>query len=416
MKPHSALYVLIFLFLSCWGMSAQTYDTNGDFVQTFAGSGFYGYFDGVGVNTMFNGPSSIVADSQGNLFVMDSGNSRIRKIAPDSTVTTFAGGGSSALPGFGTNVSLGVAFNSLAIDQSNTLWMVGNSGNGVYSFFTIATNAYVSRTTTTNLTGLNFGSYCCFDSAHNVYYSSPGGNKIYRWFTNGTLEVFVGSGNNGAIDGNGIFTSFNSPTALACDSADNIYVMDGGARIRRVNQNRDVVTIAGLHAGAFDGNGTNTGFSGVAAMCVDNSGSVYLAAGNCIRKMDSQTNVVTLAGSFTQTGYTNDVAGKFARFNSAQGICISGGTIYVADANNQRIRSITNNPAPQVIAGANLGISTYPGITITGIVGRTYQVQSSPDSATWTTRATILLNSSPYLWIDQNPVAGNSFYRTILLP
>jgi hypothetical protein len=125
--------------------------------------------------------------------------------------------------------------------------------------------------------------------------------------------------------------------------------------------------------------------------------------------------VVTLAGIFTQTGYTNG-AGNLARFNGANGVCISGGTIYVADSSNQRIRSITNNPQPQVVAGANLGVGTFVGVTITGTVGRTYQVQSSPDVNTWTTRATLLLNSSPYLWIDQNPVSGNKFYRAVMLP
>jgi hypothetical protein len=125
--------------------------------------------------------------------------------------------------------------------------------------------------------------------------------------------------------------------------------------------------------------------------------------------------VVTLAGSFTQTGYTNG-AGNLARFNGADGVCISGGAIYVADASNERIRYITNNPQPQVVSGANLGIGTYAGVTITGAVGRTYQIQSSPDLSTWTTEATVLLPSSPYLWIDQNPIAGNKFYQAILLP
>ena len=131
--------------------------------------------------------------------------------------------------------------------------------------------------------------------------------------------------------------------------------------------------------------------------------------------MDAMTNIVTMAGSFTQGGYTIG-AGNLARFNGASGICISGGTIYVADSSNQRIRDITFNPQPQVVTGANLGIGAFAGVTITGTVGRTYQIQSSPDLNAWTTRATILLNASPYLWIDQNPIAGNKFYRAVLLP
>src|ERR1035438_2273040 len=89
-----------------WHVEAQTYDTNNEVVQTFAGSGFSGYVDGVGQLTMFNNPNAIVADSHSNLFVWDSSNLRIRKIAPDGTVTTFAGGGSAFnLQGTGTNVS-----------------------------------------------------------------------------------------------------------------------------------------------------------------------------------------------------------------------------------------------------------------------------------------------------------------------
>src|SRR6266487_2643572 len=86
-----------------WQAKAQTYDTNGVVVQTFAGSGFSGYLDGVGQLTMFNNPNAIVADSHGNLFVWDHGNNLVRKIAPDATVTTFAGGGLQDT-GIGTNV------------------------------------------------------------------------------------------------------------------------------------------------------------------------------------------------------------------------------------------------------------------------------------------------------------------------
>ena len=103
---------------------AQTYDTNNAVVQTFAGSGFSGWVDGVGTQTMFSSPMAVAADSSGNLFVADSGNSRIRKIAPDATVSTFAGGGANPLPAYGTNASLTYyTFNSMAIDSTRTLWI-----------------------------------------------------------------------------------------------------------------------------------------------------------------------------------------------------------------------------------------------------------------------------------------------------
>jgi len=398
---------------------AQTYDTNDDFVQTFAGSGFSGDIDGVGQSTMFNYPAMITADSSGNLFVLDGGNLLIRKIAPDGTVSTFAGGGTGSLPGYGTNISLTGYISSsgagaMVIDRFNTLLITKMVNTP--ALLMIRSNGYV---TTTNLNGIQQTSGLCVDSANNIYYSSGifGANKIYRWRANGVVEVFAGSGNTGSTDGNGVFSSFYNPTALACDSADNVYVWDSyGSKIRRIDQNQNVTTIAGNgNSYSLDGTGLNTSFVNISSMCVDNMGNIFMACGSCIRKIDAQTNVVTMAGSFTQNSYTNG-AGNLARFNGANGVCLSGGTIYVADSSNQRIRSISNNPAPQIVSGANLGIGTFAGVTINGVVGRTYQIQSSPNMATWTTRAMLLLNASPYLWIDQNPLSGNKFYRAILLP
>ena len=400
---------------------AQNYDTNGDYVQTFAGSGFYGYLDGVGQQTMFNGPNSIVADSHGNLFVWDSENHRIREIAPDGTVTTFVGGGSQST-GFGTNVSLyGVSLGGMTIDRNNTIWIINDYQNPSLSLYKITSDAAVTIESISSLSDIyTYG--ICADSLGNIYISDYTANKIYR-YTNGVLTVFAGSGNAGYADGNGIFTSFYEPAELAADAANNIYVWDSGNQLmRRIDQNQNVSTFAGKYApgsGGWnintDGNGTNAVFGPVYEMLFDNSGNLYLACGDCVRKIDATTNVVTLAGSFTQTGYTNGL-GSLARFNGADGVCVSRGTIYIADSNNQRIRSITNNPSVQIVSPADLQLNTYPGLQISGTVGRTYQIQASPDMTTWNTVATVLLTSSPYLWIDQSSVNGNRFYRALLMP
>ena len=405
MKLRIILTALCVLFT--WQIEAQIYDTNNVVVQTFAGSGFSGHLDGQGTQTMFNNPNVIAADLAGNLFVLDGNRYLIRRIAPNGTVTTFAGGGNQ-MAGYGTNATVFYGGGtSMTTDHSNTLWI--STPNGF--LVRIGTDAYVSSTL---LSGSAVPWGVCADSQNNIYISDSQGNKIWRYRTNSVLEVFAGSGNSGAIDGNGVFTSFTTPTALAADTADNIYVWDSGNRkIRRINQNRDVVTITGGSATSTDGQ--NPSFNAVSSICVDGVGNLILACGASVRKMSVTTNGLTLAGSFTQTGYTNG-AGNLARFNGASGVCVSGGTIYVADTSNQRIRSITNNPTAQVVSPANLQLNTYPGLQITGTVGRTYQIQASPDLNSWSTKATILLNSSPYLWIDENPVRGNTFYRALMLP
>jgi hypothetical protein len=392
-----------------WQVCAQTYDTNGVAVQTFAGSEFYGYLDGVGQLTMFNWPRELVADSTGNLFVWDSENRRIRKISPNGTVTTFVGGGTQPT-GVGTNVSLS-GITGMAIDRNDTIWLISDNF-GIF-LYTITSNATITRTDLAPA----YARGICVDSAGNIYLSDWIGNRVYR-YTNGDLSVFAGSGNAGYADGNGLFSAFTSPSVLAADGANNIYVWDSGNYlIRRIDQSQNVSTFSGKrgNSSSKDGVGTNAAFNTILQMCFDNAGNLILAGGTCIRKISATTNVTTLAGSFSQWGYVNG-PGNLARFNGAHGVAVVGGTVCVADAGNQRIRSITNNAIPQPVLPSDLQINTYPGLKISGIVGRTYRIESSPDTTNWTTRATLVLNATPYLWIDQNPVNGTKFYRALLLP
>lgn len=408
MKTTNLNWLVLLVAVLAGSASAQIYDTNNVVVQTFVGSGFYGYVDGVGQQTMFYNPKGVVADSSGNLFVLDTSNARIRKVTPDGTVTTFAGGGT-APAGAGTNLSLsyGTA-NSIAIDHTGTLWIPESGGYLVQ----IGSNGF-GRTFFVPGTSSPWGA--CVDSQNNVYISDSSANKIWRYGTNGVLEVFAGSGNPGTIDGNGIFDSFYAPTAIACDAADNIYVFDSsGYTLRRINQNRDVTTIAGGSFSPTDGLAPK--FNPVIGMCSDGAGGLILACGSCVRKLLVASNSVTLAGIFsTSTAFANG-SGIQSRFSGASGVCLLGGTIYVADPGNQRIRQINFSPSPQTLPDSSLALATYPGLKITGAVGRTYQVQASSDMATWSTLATVLLTSSPYLWIDQNPVGGRKFYRAVLLP
>jgi hypothetical protein len=90
--------------------------------------------------------------------------------------------------------------------------------------------------------------------------------------------------------------------------------------------------------------------------------------------------------------------------------------IFIADTGNNRVRDISFNQAPQIVPPASLQIQTYAGLQITGTIGRTYQIQTSPDMKTWTTLSTFLLRASPFVWIDSNPTGGHLYYRAAMLP
>jgi hypothetical protein len=412
MKPKILTGLCIALCAVRQVAQAQIYDTNDDVVEILAGSaGTSGYLNAQGTLAMFANLEAIAADSFGNLYIADSGNSRIRKITTNGTVSTFAGGGNGSLPGYGTTVSLGNGndFGAMIIDHSNTIWLV----YGYYGeLVRIGTDTLVEAL---SFSGIYADSGICVDSANNLYYSTR--TQIYRLGANGTLDLFAGSGSTGSENGNGIYASFSGPGALAADEAENIYVWDAGNQlIRRIDQSQNVTTIAGNGSSAnADGVGTAASFNSIYAMDADNFGNVFLACGSCIRKIDASTNVWTVAGSFSQSSYANGV-GALARFSGASGLCLSQGMIFVADSANQVIRNISFNPVAEPVTGPNLGIATYAGIQITGFVGRTYQIQASTNMTTWNTVATLLLTSSPYLWFDTSSIGGNKFYRAFLMP
>ena len=420
---------IIALSLFCVGAfasvaGAQIYDTNNEQVQTFAGYGLPFYADGPGQYSAFSAPSQIVSDTASNLYVWDSGNARIRKITPAALVSTLTGGGTQ-VEGWGTNVSLAWGTGgTLAIDHANKLWLVLGSSyyNSEAFLLSITTNGYVA-VENGGLTNLGPSSGLCFDSANNLYYS--GGNRIYQYVP-GTQSVqpFAGNGIAGNFDGQGtVFTAFSSPAALVCDPANNIYVWDSGNyTIRRIDQSENVSTIAGAASSysysMTDGTGTNAtfGYGSVAGMFSDNAGNIYFVGDGAVRKMDAQTNVVTLAGAFYSSGTFANGPGNVARFYNPSGGCFSQGMIFIADTGNNRVRDISFNQAPQIVPPASLQIQTYAGLQITGTIGRTYQIQTSPDMKSWTTLSTFLLRASPFVWIDSNPTGGHLYYRAAMLP
>lgn len=398
--------VLLHLFLSLTVVSAQIYETNNVTVQTIAGSAFNGYLDGQGQATMLSSPSEIIADTLGMLFFWDGGNSRIRRIDANYNVATFAGGGSGSLPGFGTNISLSnYALYQMQVGVSNVIVSLAFYLPGQQKYLLkIEPNGLVSRSLITNASST---SGCCFDSKGQMYFCSA--TRISRITTNGQQEIWVGSGNSGTIDGNGIFTSFSSPSFLACDVLDNVYVYDSG-RIRRINQNRDVVTVCTTGSTS---DGATPHFDGPSSMFFVGNDLIF---GNsaCLRRLTVITNATTIAGSFSLSGYTNGI-GSAARF-SAGGWCYSGGSFYVADSGNNRIRQISFNPSQQAVAAASLSVATFAGITINGLVGRNYRIDSSLDATNWSVETTVILNHTPYQWSDPAPLNTHKFYRAFLLP
>jgi sugar lactone lactonase YvrE len=266
-------------------------------VSTFAGNGTAAYQDGTGVAASFNSPYGITIDNNDNLYVADRNNYRIRKITPDKVVTTIAGNGTSGLQD-GTESA--ARFNlprGIDVDSSGFLYIADQSNNAIRKI-------------------------------------SPAG----------VVTTLAGNGTSGYTDASGLSARFSAPLGVALDSLGNIIVVESGNhRIRKVSPDGVVTTLAGNGNATFkNGTGTAATFSSPSGLAIDTDDNVYVAeyGNNCIRKITPGTVVTTLVGNGLATPFA-DGTGTVATFNQPYGLAInSAGLIFVADTNNQRIRII----------------------------------------------------------------------------
>jgi hypothetical protein len=337
-----------------------TLPENNGVTITIAGDGTGAFLDGTGIGASFNQPYGVAVDSAGNMYVADTANHRIRKITPTGVVTTLAGNGTTTFAdGVGTNAT----FNNpsgVAVDSAGNMYVADTNNNrirkitpaGVVTTLVGSTSGYLDGAGTNARFSAPRG--VAVDSAGNVYVADTGNHRIRGFSTPGTPFTYTAAGSTfpGFADGNGAgSTSFSSPWGIAVDRNGIVYVGDSGNnRIRKVvvtNGDGVVTTLAGqATSGSTDGIGTSASFSGPTGVTVDSMGTVYVADANNqrIRKITPAGVVTTLAGNGTTT-FANGTRTN-ATFNNPQGIVVdSAGNVYVADTTNHRIRKIGTNVA-----------------------------------------------------------------------
>jgi sugar lactone lactonase YvrE len=324
-----------------------------DIVSTLAGGGPVGemfkWADGQGTAARFCMPTDVAVDTNGNVYVADSENNRIRKISASGNVTTLAGSGiSGSADGRGTAASFANPL-GLAVDGSGNVYVA----DSVCLIRKISASGNVTTLAGSPETGYADGKgtaakfgyigELAVDKGGNVYAADFENQRIRKISASGNVTTLAGSGEQGYADGQGTAASFDTPWGLAVDGSGNVYVADvGNQRIRKISASGNVTTLAGSgEQGYADGQGAVAAFSRPLGLAVDGSGNVYVTEGNeRIRKISASGNVTTLAGSGT-TGYA-DGKGAVAAFSNPCGLAVDGsGNVYVADSGNNRIRKIS---------------------------------------------------------------------------
>ena len=364
-------------------------------VTTLAGSGNAKFQDGIGTAASFYNPSDITVDWSGNVFVADTTNQRIRKIAPDGTVTTVAGSGTSGFLDSATPLS--AQFSSptgIFVDWDGVLYLAdtGNkrvriiSGSGVSTWTgsgavppggTVASVAdilvdvngtgvitdsdNVLRKIALQTVHCNDNNVCTLDvcdTGTGVCAHTPmtAGAPCDDGSACTTSDVCGGSGCVGTAkscdDSNVCTSDFCDPFTSVCKHSSNtLGCNDGNACTLGEScvagtctaEPGSISTLAGQAiTGSVDGSGGSASFSGPRQMWADSTGGVYVAdtGNNKIRRVTADGTVSTFAGTGTSSAL-DGVAGT-ATFKAPQGLTVDGsGTMWVADTGNHKIRMIS---------------------------------------------------------------------------
>ena len=294
-------------------------------ITTVAGTGTRGFAGDLepAAQAELNYPESVGIDATGNIYIADSRNDRIRRVAVDGTITTFAGGR----------------------EVSGTL------GDGGPAF----------RSDLARPGGV------CADASGNIYIADTSHSRIRRVGTDGIITTFAGSGYYGfAGDGwPAIQAELKGPSDVAADTKGNVYIADkNNHRIRRVGTDGIITTFAGT--GAERGFSGDNGLAAQARLnspngvAVDIKGNVFIAdTGNHrIRRVTPDGIIATFAG----TGDTGTEGGGFsgdggsatqAKLDSPTGVAVDqGGNVYIADSGNRRVRQVTTDGIITTLAGS----------------------------------------------------------------
>ncbi|AGC48091.1 putative lipoprotein [Myxococcus stipitatus DSM 14675] len=271
-------------------------------VSTLAGVAFQdGFVDGPVARARLRRPVGVAVDGLGNIFVADTGNHAVRRIAPDAarTVTTIAGLGT---PGVGEGPGATTALRSpqsIAVAPDGTLY-VADTGN------------------------------------HRIVRIARDG----RW----TVSTFAGSreGRQGRADGTGPAARFQTPTSLVFAGTD-LYVTDTfNHRLARITPQARVSTVIGSRgSGSTNGPASQARLHRPTAVAFGDGALWVVDTGNrLIRRvaMDASFTTTTVAGS--APGGFADGAGGAAQFLPMSGAVHVDGRLLLTDTGNERIRML----------------------------------------------------------------------------
>lgn len=330
------------LFISEFGGARVWRIRAGGVLETVAGTGTAGFAGdgGPAPAAQLSYPAGLALDAAGNLYIADSSNHRIRKVA-GGVITTVLGTG---VPGADVPTQLNLP-TSVVVDRSGNLY-VGDSGNQRVQQLMVAG-------TINTLPGS--GRDLALDSAGNLFIAS--GPQVFELPPSLAIQTVAGDGSYQFRGDGGAATSarLNGPVAIALSSSGQLFIADQkNSRVRTVNAAGVISTAAGDGIAGSDA-GELSFPSGVA---VADSGTVYVSDQNNdrIQELTAGGGVMTLAGTGAP-GFNGDgLPATATQLFSPRAITLAvDGGVYFVDAGNARIRALHPEGVVSTVAQMTAG-------------------------------------------------------------
>lgn len=295
-------------------------------ISTLAGNGDTGYSgdNGVATGAQLYAPSAVAIDHVGNVYIVDSGNSVIRRVDTHSVIRTFAGNTT------GDNKCGSGVPSQVVLD--------GPQGVAVDA----AGNVYIA------------------DSLCAMVFKVDAAGKQLTPIAGSVDPHLIGDG------GEATDTQLQSPSGVAVDAAGTVYIADAGSNtVRTVDQKGIIHTLAGTGAAGYAGDTASARaaqLSGPQAVAVDRAGNVYIAdsGNNVIRQVDASGSIYTFAGNGSQGSTGDEGPAIAAQLFVPTGVAVdSYGGVYIADSINNVIRYVDTSRVIHTIVGT--GNSGFAG-------------------------------------------------------
>ncbi len=409
-------------FILCYAVAAFFFasESHAQIINTFAGNGTAASSGDGGPATAasFFNPGGAFYDSHGNVFVTEYTGNKIRKINPSHVVSAFAGNGSAGYGGDG-GPATAASFNYLIdiiSDFSGNMYVIDNGNHRIRKIDTFGIVTTYAGTGSSGFSGdggpataadISFPSRFGIDAGGNLYFADAGNHRIRKISTSGIITTVAGNGS-ATFSGDGgqaTAASLSNPLGVTFDANGNMYIADASNhRIRKVRPSGIISTYAGNGTASTSGDGgpaTAATLNFPSGVACDHACNVYFTdwTDQVIRKINVAGTISNVGGTGT-AGFSGDGGlATAAKIDGPNNLTFDpAGNLYVPDFYNNRIRTViglgqpTGCP-PMVPIGSFISSSSF--ICQDSCLTFTNTSVGSIDSLRWTTVPAGAAISSP---------------------